>query len=175
VEQIEQARAGLAQAQERLALVQKGPRQETIAQARARMEQAEQTLAIAQTRLAYATLQSPVTGLVLAENIEAGEFVTAGTPIVTVADLSRIWLRAYINEPDLGRVKVGQPVRVFTDTYPGKAYPGRITFIASAAELRPKMCKPRKSASNWCTASKSRWTIRSWSSSRECRRMRISC
>ena len=138
VEQIEQARAGLAQAQERLALVQKGPRQETIAQARARMEQAEQTLAIAQTRLAYATLQSPVSGLVLAENIEAGEFVTAGTPIVTVADLSRIWLRAYINEPDLGWVKVGQPVRVFTDTYPGKAYPGRITFIASAAEFTPK-------------------------------------
>lgn len=137
-EQIEQARAGLTQAQERLALVQKGPRVETIAQARARTEQAEQALAIAQTRLAYATLQSPVSGLVLSENIEAGEFVTAGTPIVTVADLSRIWLRAYINEPDLGRVKVGQSVRLFTDTYPDKVYPGRITFISAFAEFTPK-------------------------------------
>ena len=137
-EQIEQARASLARAQEHLALALKGPRAETIAQARARMEQAEQTLAIAQTRRAYATLLSPVGGLVLSENIEAGEFVTAGTPIVTVADLSQIWLRAYINEPDLGRVKVGQSVRVFTDTYPGKAYSGRITFISSAAEFTPK-------------------------------------
>ena len=137
-EQIEQARASLARAQEHLALALKGPRVETIAQARARMEQAEQTLAIAQTRRAYATLLSPVGGLVLSENIEAGEFVTAGTPIVTVADLSQIWLRAYINEPDLGRVKVGQSVRVFTDTYPGKAYSGRITFISSAAEFTPK-------------------------------------
>jgi len=95
-------------------------------------------LAIAQIRRSYATLQSPVSGLVLSESVETGEYVTAGTPVVTVADLRQIWLRAYINEPDLGRVKVGQAVRVFTDTYPDKAYRGRITFISSTAEFTPK-------------------------------------
>ncbi|OQB78218.1 MAG: Multidrug export protein EmrA [Planctomycetes bacterium ADurb.Bin126] len=138
VEQIEQAKAALAQAQQRLALVKKGPRQETIDQARARLQQAEQALAIGQTRLTYTTLVSPASGLVLSENVEGGEYVAAGTPIVTVADLNNIWLRAYINETDLGRVKVGQAVRVTTDTYPGKVYEGRITFIASEAEFTPK-------------------------------------
>jgi HlyD family secretion protein len=137
-EQIEQAKAALAQAQQRLALVKKGPRQEVVDQARARLQQAEQALAIAQTRLTYTTLTSPVSGLVLSENVEAGEYVAAGTPIVTVADLNNIWLRAYINETDLGRVKVGQAVRVTTDTYPGKVYEGRISFIASEAEFTPK-------------------------------------
>jgi len=138
VEQIEQAKAALAQAQQRLALVKKGPRQETIDQARARLQQAEQALAIGQTRLTYTTLVSPASGLVLSENVEGGEYVAAGTPIVTVADLNNIWLRAYINETDLGRVKVGQAVRVTTDTYPGKVYEGCITFIASEAEFTPK-------------------------------------
>lgn len=137
-EQIEQAKAALAQAQQRLALVKKGPRQEVVDQARARLQQTEQALAIAQTRLTYTALTSPVSGLVLSENVEAGEYVAAGTPIVTVADLNNIWLRAYINETDLGRVKVGQAVRVTTDTYPGKVYEGRISFIASEAEFTPK-------------------------------------
>jgi len=137
-EQIEQAKASLAQTQQRLALVKKGPRQETIDQSRARLQQAEQALAIGQTRLTYTTLVSPVSGLVLSENVEAGEYVAAGTPIVTVADLNNIWLRAYINETDLGRVKVGQAARITTDTYPGKVYEGRISFIASEAEFTPK-------------------------------------
>jgi multidrug resistance efflux pump len=66
------------------------------------------------------------------------EYVAAGTPIVTVADLTDIWLRAYVNEADLGRVKFGQKARVTTDTYPDKAYEGTISFIASEAEFTPK-------------------------------------
>ncbi len=144
VEQIEQAKAFLAQAQQRLALVKKGPRQEVIDQARARLQQTEQALAIAETRLTYTALASPVSGLVLSENVEAGEYVAAGTPIVTVADLEDIWLRAYINETDLGRVKVGQAARITTDTYPGKAYDGRLSFIASEAEFTPKSVQTPK-------------------------------
>jgi len=144
IEQIEQAKAALVQAEQRLALVRKGPRQEAIDQVRARLQQAQQALAISRTRLAYTSLHSPVTGLVLSENVEAGEFVAAGTPIVTVADLNNIWLRAYINETDLGRVKVGQSVRVTTDTYPDKVYEGHISFIASEAEFTPKNVQTQK-------------------------------
>jgi HlyD family secretion protein len=137
-EQIEAARASLAKEKERYTLIKKGPRQETIEQARARLQQSKEALALAETNLAYATIRSPLGGLVLSKNIEPGEYVAAGTPIVTVGDLESPWLRAYINETDLGRVKVGQQVRVTTDTYPGKIYEGRISFIASEAEFTPK-------------------------------------
>ena len=137
-EQIEQARAAWLQTQERFVLVKKGPRQEMIEQARARLQQAKEGLAVAETRLGYATLTSPLAGVVLSKNVEPGEFVAAGTPIVTVGDLENVWLRAYINETDLGRVKVGQRVRVATDTYPDKRYEGRVSFIAAQAEFTPK-------------------------------------
>ena len=143
-EQIEQARAAWSQAQERFILVKKGPRRETIEQARARLQQAREALAVAETRLGYATLASPLSGVVLSKNVEPGEFVAAGTPVVTVADLENVWLRAYINETDLGRVKVGQRVRVTADTYPGKRYEGRVSFIASQAEFTPKNVQTEK-------------------------------
>jgi HlyD family secretion protein len=143
-EQIEQARAKLLEAGERLNLVRKGPRRETIEQARARLQQAGEALALAQTRLEYATLASPLPGLVLSENVEAGEYVAPGTPIVTVGQLADVWLRAYIDETDLGRVKVGQAAKITTDSYPGKVYDGRISFVASAAEFTPKNVQTQK-------------------------------
>jgi HlyD family secretion protein len=143
-EAIEQARAAWLQAQQRYELVRKGPRKETIEQARARAEQARQALAVAETRLSYTTLSSPLTGVVLSKNIEPGEYVAAGTPIVTVGDLEHPWLRAYINETDLGRVKAGQRVRVTADTFPGKAYEGHVSFISSQAEFTPKSVQTEK-------------------------------
>ena len=132
------ARAKVREAEERLALLKKGPRREQIDQARARAEQAKQVEALAQTRLGYATLGAPLEGVVLSKNIEAGEYVTPGTPVITLGDLAHPWLRGYINETDLGRVKLGQKVRVTTDTYPNKSYEGEVTFIASQAEFTPK-------------------------------------
>jgi len=143
-EEIEQARAALREAKERFVLVKKGPRKETIEQARARLRQAMEVLALAETRLGYATLASPLSGVVLSENVEPGEYVSPGTPVVTVGGLEAVWLRAYINETDLGRVKVGQGVRVRVDTYPGKTYEGKISFIASQAEFTPKNVQTEK-------------------------------
>jgi HlyD family secretion protein len=143
-EQIAQARAAWRQAAERYALVRKGPRREQIDQARARHEQARQALAVAETRFSYATLASPLSGVVLSKNTEPGEIVAAGSPIVTVGDLEHPWLRAYIDETDLGRVKVGQRARVSTDTYRGKVYDGRVSFIASQAEFTPKSVQTAK-------------------------------
>lgn len=136
--------ARIREAQEILTLVRKGPRQEKIDQAKAGLEQVRQALALAETRMSYSVLVSPLSGIVLSENIEPGEFVSPGTPIITLGDLSRVYLRAYINETDLGRVKVGQKVRVITDTFPGQAYEGKITFIASQAEFTPKNVQTQK-------------------------------
>lgn len=143
-EEIAQARDAYAQARQRYTLVKIGPRREDIEQARARLDQARQSLALAETRLGYGTLVSPMSGVVLSKSIEPGEYVSAGTPVVTVADLENVWLRAYVNETDLGRIKLGQRVRVTTDTYPGKAYEGRVSFISSQAEFTPKSVQTEK-------------------------------
>ncbi len=140
----ETSRAQARQASEVLALVRKGPRKERIDQARARLEEAEARLLQAKTRLGYTTLISPLSGLVMAKNIEPGEQVAAGTPVITVGELGSVWVRAYINEAELGRVKVGQKARVTTDTWPGKVYDGTVTFIASEAEFTPKNVQTQK-------------------------------
>lgn len=141
---VEVTEAKLREAQEQLRLVKKGPRIEKIERARAQLQQAHGALALAETRLSYAALTSPLTGAVLSHNIEPGEFVSAGTPIVTVGDLEHVWLRAYVDETDLGRVKVGQAAKVTTDTYPDKVYEGRVSFIASQAEFTPKSVQTEK-------------------------------
>ena len=69
---------------------------------------------------------------------ELGEIMVPGTPVVTLADLDHVWLRAYINETDIGKIRYGQEATVTTDTYPGKNYQGRVSFISSDAEFTPK-------------------------------------
>ena len=143
-EQIDQARADLQEARQHYILMKKGPREETIEQARARVGQAGSALALAQIQLGYATITAPFSGLVLSENIEAGEYVAPGTPVITLGDIKNVWLRAYINQTELGRVKPGQKVHVTTDTYPEKIYEGRISFISSEAEFTPKNVQTQK-------------------------------
>lgn len=140
----EMAVARVREAQERLTLLKKGPREEKLWQANAQVERARRALAMSQTRLGYVTVFSPVAGVVLSKNIEAGEYVSPGTPVVTVGDIEHVWLRGYVDETDLGRVKLGQAVCVSTDTFPGKQYTGRIGFIASQAEFTPKIVQTQK-------------------------------
>jgi HlyD family secretion protein len=141
---LDAAEARVKEARELLTLVEKGPRREKIAQARATLEVSRQALAQAETRLGYTVLEAPLTGVVLSKNIEPGEYVSPGTPVITVGDLAQVWVRAYINETELGKVKVGQKVRVTVDTFPGKHYEGRISFIASQSEFTPKNIQTQK-------------------------------
>jgi HlyD family secretion protein len=137
-ETIEQARAALQQADERYALVQEGPRKESIEQARAKAAVAEEALRQAKQQLAYTELVAPFDGVVLSKSAEPGEYLNPGTPVVTVGEMDRVWLRAYVNETDLGRIHFDQEVQVTTDSYPDKTYAGRIAFISSQAEFTPK-------------------------------------
>ncbi len=138
------AQAQREEASQRLALLRNGPRKEQIDQARERVRQAEAAHEVARTRLQYATLVSPLSGVVLADHVEPGERVAAGTPVVTVADLGDVWLRGFIDETELGRVKLGQRVRVTTDSSSTSAYEGRVSFIASNTEFTPKSVQTTK-------------------------------
>ena len=113
-----------------------GTRKEEIAVRRAQLESAREALQMSRVKLAYTVLSAPVSGVVLVRQAELGEVVSAGTPVVTIADVDHLWMRGYLNETDLGRVKWGQSATVRTDTYPEKAYQGRVSFISSQAEFR---------------------------------------
>ncbi|MFT3869137.1 MAG: efflux RND transporter periplasmic adaptor subunit [Nibricoccus sp.] len=138
------AEARVTQAAEQLKLVKEGPRAEQIAQAKARVQSSAASVALAETQVENTRLLSPLNGVVLSHNIEPGEFVAAGTPIVTVADTLHTWVRAYVNQTDLGRVRLGQKLVVHTDTAPGKDFEGVVSFISSEAEFTPKTVQTTK-------------------------------
>ena len=106
--------------------------------ARSQLDQAKAALRTAEIRLGDLTADAPVSGIVLSRNVEAGETVYAGVAVYTLGDLDNPWVKVYVNETKLGLLKLGQKAEVFTDTYPGKAYEGRVTYIASEAEFTPK-------------------------------------
>jgi membrane fusion protein YbhG len=134
-----EAIAQVHSAKANLDLVLAGPRKEEIEQARAQAAAAEQALALARQQLADTILKAPVNGVVLSKAAEPGAFLNPGTPVITVGQLDQVWLRGYINETDLGRVRLQQPAQVTTDTYPGKEYPGKVSFISDQAEFTPKV------------------------------------
>ncbi|MDI7258460.1 MAG: efflux RND transporter periplasmic adaptor subunit [Thermodesulfobacteriota bacterium] len=138
------ARATLERATENYKLVKEGPRREDIEDAKAQVEQARASLKLSETQLSYTVLHSPISGVVLVKSGEAGEVVNPGTSILTLADIENVWLKAYIPEIDLSRVKWGQEVVVTTDLRPQKEYQGRISFISSQAEFTPKQIQTEK-------------------------------
>jgi HlyD family secretion protein len=137
-EQIEQARAALQQVEERYALAKEGPRAEQIDQARAKLASASAAVSQAKQQLTYTELRAPFAGTVLSKAAEPGEYLMPGGPVVTVGDLDKPWLRAYVSETDLGKVHLGQSADVSCDAYPARVFKGTVTYIGSEAEFTPK-------------------------------------
>lgn len=134
--QVEKARALVRMAESNKLEIKR--REQEIAFRRSEIERAKANLAVIATQLDDTRATSPVDGIVLVKAADVGEVVAAGTPILTVGDIDHPWLRAYINETDLGRVKIGGRAKITTDSFPGKVYEGRISFISSEAEFTPK-------------------------------------
>jgi len=115
-----------------------------VAVAEAAIRSATENLKLAKINLGYTTLNAPFSGVILTRQAELGEVVLPGTPVVTMADLDHVWLRAYVSETDLGRIRWGQGATITTDTYPGKHYLGHVSFISSNAEFTPKSVETHK-------------------------------
>lgn len=112
--------------------------QRQVELAKANIENARQSLKLSQIILDHTILRAPFDGVITVRQAELGEIMVPGTPVATLADLDHIWLRAYINETDIGKIRLGQSAAVTTDTYPNKIYKGRVSFISSSAEFTPK-------------------------------------
>ena len=130
---LKQSRANLERDQ---ALERTAERNVRLAEASVKAARAQ--LRMSRIILGYTTLVAPYDGVILVRQAEIGEIAQPGTPVVTLADLDHIWLRAYINETDIARVRLGARATITTDTYPGKKYTGHVSSIASNAEFTPK-------------------------------------
>lgn len=132
------AAAAVREAEQRLRLTQIGPRPDAVKQAQARLAAAAAARSLAETRLSQAVLTAPLSGTVLAKHAEPGELLAAGSPVITIGRLDEVWVRGYIPETQLGRVKLGQKATVTSDTWKGRSYQGTVSFIASEAEFTPR-------------------------------------
>lgn len=132
------ARARLKVASEVSRLTDIGPRQELIDEAKATLRAEESVLALAQRRLADTELKAPANGIILSRIVEPGAMASSANPVYTLSLNDKIWVRAYIGEPDLGRVHPGLEVKVSTDTDPGRLYDGWVGFVSPTAEFTPK-------------------------------------
>lgn len=119
-------------------------REQELGERQSEIERTQAQAGISQKQLSDTEIRTPIDGVVLVKSAEPGEVLAAGTTVVTIGDLEHPWLRAYINETDLGRVKLGQKVKLTTDSFPGKAYWGTISYIASEAEFTPKQIQTKE-------------------------------
>jgi HlyD family secretion protein len=135
---LDNARADLDAARQTLTLAVKGPRQEDIAAARAQLREARAALSLAEEQLADSRLTAPAAGIIQDRILEPGDMAFPQTPVLTLALNDPVWVRAYVPEPDLGKLAPGMAAEIHTDSFPGKVYRGWIGYISPTAEFTPK-------------------------------------
>lgn len=132
------AKANAAAAKATLKLAQAGSRKETIAAARASLQNARTQLQLAQRNLDDSVLIAPQSGIVQNRILEPGDMASAQTPALTLVSDDQQWVRVYVGETDLGKVKPGQPVTIHSDSFADKTYRGWVGSISPSAEFTPK-------------------------------------
>ena len=142
-EEVAEAEARLRAAQAGIGIAESGRKEvemqrRAVDAAKARERELRAQLDAARTQLSYTELKSPISGVVLLKNVENGEVVNPGTPVVTIGDIDNLWMNIYIPETQTGVVKLGQPVRVHVDSFPEESFQGKVTFISSQSEFTPK-------------------------------------
>lgn len=134
----ERTRGDFAAAQQAYAAAAAGARPEELQEAHARTAAAEAEVQTAALQLADATLAAPSDGTLLTRVVEPGAMAAAGATALTLSLDRPVRVRAYVEEPDLGRFPPGAPVEVLTDARPGRPYRGKVGFVSPRAEFTPK-------------------------------------
>lgn len=137
------ARATLAQAGQALRDAELAPqrlqaREAELAVTRARMQEATAALSEARSALDDLVLSAPVGGTVTGRFVDAGEVVNAGTPLLELTDLGRLYLKGYLPETQIGRVRRGMPARIHVDAFPDQPFAATLRYVAARAEFTPK-------------------------------------
>jgi len=131
-------RAQLEVKEKALNLVLEGPRKEDVAAAEKRLEALQADLAFMQIRLEDMTLKAPTAGIIENRILEPGEMAGPTRPVFILALTDPKWVRAYVPEPELGRIRLGLTARVLSDSFPGQSMNGWVGFISPVAEFTPR-------------------------------------
>ena len=132
------AAARAAASQQSLRLAQIGPRKEDIAQAEAQLQGARAQLALLQSELADAVLTAPTNATVRSRLMEPGEMASPSRPVFSLAVIDPKWVRAYVDEVNLGKVQSGMAATVTVDSFPGRDFAGWVGFVSPVAEFTPR-------------------------------------
>jgi HlyD family secretion protein len=132
------ARQQYEAAKQAYVLAVKGPRKEDIASARALLEADRGAVALAKRELADTKLYAPSDGIIEDRILEPGDMASPTTPVYTIALMSPLWVRTYVAESNLGKIALGMPAEVTTDSFPGRVYHGWVGFISPTSEFTPK-------------------------------------
>lgn len=135
-EDIAEQRARLAEAEATLALLAAGSRQEDIAQAEATVASARAAVGVIERQLAELTVTAPVDSTVEAVDLRPGDLIAPNAPVISLADGSELWVRAFVPENRLD-IQLGQKVSVRVDSFPARRFAGHISYIARTAEFTP--------------------------------------
>ena len=135
---LERAQAALKSSEERLRLAIEGSRRDQTAGARFDADKAKVQLKQSETVAKEAEIRAPADGVILHRMAEPGLLLAAGQPGLTLAFLDRLYVRTFIPETKLGRVRTGQSARVSVDAFPGKTFEARVAEISPDAEFTPK-------------------------------------
>ena len=135
-EELREARARVDEARAAWELLQEGYRGEEIRRAEAARDAATASLAAVRLHIEELVIRSPVDGVVEALELQAGDLVSAGAPVLAVIDLRRLWVRAYVPENQLD-LRLGDRLPVTVDSFPGQRFTGELTFVARQAEFTP--------------------------------------
>jgi multidrug resistance efflux pump len=133
---VEEARLKVKEGALNLAL--EGPRKEDIAAAKNTLEAFKASLSLLKIRLGEMTLISPAAGVIQNRILEPGEMANPSRPVLTLALTDPKWVRAFVPEPDLGRINLGMKATVLSDSFPDQRFKGWIGFISPVAEFTPK-------------------------------------
>jgi HlyD family secretion protein len=139
---LDEATAALKVAKSNLGRIDSAKRDIEVAQAQ--IDQAKAALDQVQIQLGYTRLAAPYAGVIVSRNVEPGEVVSPGREVFTLSDLSRVDLKVFVDETDIGRVKPGQKVKVKVDAFPGKFFSGNVSYISPEAEFTPKVIQTKK-------------------------------
>ena len=106
--------------------------------------QAQAQLAEQRSYVADFAVRSPIDGTILTRTVEKGERVGEGTPLFTLVDLDRLYVKIYVPEPSIGKVALGQEARVYVNAFPGRAFAARVSRVSQEAEFTPKNVETRE-------------------------------
>ena len=143
-EEVARAEREYQQAAARRDLVERGARKEDIQAAQAQLERARAVLQQIDTQLGELEVKAPSDAFVEVFRIRPGDLINPNSPVATLVEVDRLWVRVFVPEPDMGHLQLEKEVSVSVDSFPGKSFAGRIEHIASRGEFTPRNVQTRE-------------------------------